>query len=103
MRLFIAGMSTETNTFLPFPTGEMGFAGTLALGRVRALVGSEAVVGAELDLHCHTTQAMFANATCLVAYKEYPHTDIAARAIDLYHICSAAARREVRIVTGVYD
>ena len=33
MRLFIAGMSTETNTFLPFPTGESGFAASLALGR----------------------------------------------------------------------
>jgi microcystin degradation protein MlrC len=33
MRFFIAGMSTETNTFLPFPTGASGFAGTLALSR----------------------------------------------------------------------
>jgi microcystin degradation protein MlrC len=193
MRLFIAGISTETNTFLPFPTGESGFAASLALGRqasqapdftfnapliewrrlaeaeghtvieslfaaahpsgitvravyervrdmiltdlqaalpvdivllnlhgamvadgyddcegdllgrVRALAGAEAVVGAELDLHCHTTEALFANATCLVAYKEYPHTDIALRAVDLYRICSAAVRREIRPVTGVYD
>jgi microcystin degradation protein MlrC len=73
------------------------------LGRVRSLVGREAVVGAELDLHCHMTQAMFANATCLIAYKEYPQTDIAARAVDLYRICTAAARRELRPVTGVYD
>src|SRR6266568_6601056 len=33
MRLFMAGFATETNTFLPFPTGEAGFAATLALGR----------------------------------------------------------------------
>ena len=33
MRLFIAGIATETNTFVPFPTGEAGFATTLALGR----------------------------------------------------------------------
>jgi microcystin degradation protein MlrC len=193
MKLFIAGMSTETNTFLPFPTGEAGFAATLALGRqasrspdatfnapliewrrlaeadghtvvesffaaahpsgitvravyermrdailadlqaalpvdvvllnlhgamvadgyddcegdilarVRTLVGPRAAVGAELDLHCHTTQAMFANATCLIAYKEYPHTDIAPRAVELYRICTAAARGEVRPVTGVFD
>jgi len=193
MKLFIAGFSTETNTFLPFPTGETGFAATLALGRastqapahmisapliewrrravaeghqiveslcaaahpagttvravyervrdmilgdlraalpvdivllnlhgamvaegyddcegdllvrLRALVGPKTVVGAELDLHCHTTRAMFDNATCLVAYKEYPHTDIVPRAADLYRICIAAARGEVRPTTGVYD
>ena len=33
MKVFIAGISTETNTFLPFPTGEAGFAASLALGR----------------------------------------------------------------------
>ena len=193
MKLFIAGFATETNTFLPFPTGEAGFAATLALGRqasrapdavfnapliewrrlaeadghnvaeslyasaqpsgivvravyerireeiladlraalpvdvvllnlhgamvaegyddcegdvlgrVRAIVGPDVAVGAELDLHCHATPAMFANATCLVAYKEYPHTDIAPRAVELYRLCTAAARGEVRPVTGVYD
>jgi microcystin degradation protein MlrC len=193
MKLFIAGLSTETNTFVPFPTGEAGFAASLALAReasrapdftfnaplsewrrlaeadghqviesffaaaqpsgltvravyerirdailadlqaalpvdivllnlhgamvaegyddcegdilarVRTLVGPRTAVGAELDLHCHTTQAMFGNATCLIAYKEYPHTDMAARAAELYRICSAAARGEVRPVTGVFD
>ena len=73
------------------------------LARVRALVGPDTVIGAELDLHCRSTPAMFANATCLIAYKEYPHTDIAPRAIELYRICAAAARREVHPVTGVYD
>jgi microcystin degradation protein MlrC len=193
MKVFIAGISTETNTFLPFPTGEAGFAASLALGReasrapdltfnapliewrrlaeadghtiaeslfaaahpsgitvrtvyerirdailadlraalpvdvvllnlhgamvadgyddcegdvlsrVRALVGPQAAVGAELDLHCHTTPLMFANATCLIAYKEYPHTDMVPRATELYRTCTAAARAEVRPVTGVFD
>jgi microcystin degradation protein MlrC len=193
MKMFIAGIATETNTFLPFPTGEAGFAAALALGRqgskapnatfnapliewrrlaeaeghlvvesffaaahpsgitvravyerirdailtdlqaalpvdlvllnlhgamvadgyddcegdvlarVRRLVGADAIIGAELDLHCHTTEKMFANANCLVAYKEYPHTDIALRAIDLYRVCIAAARRDVWPVTGAYD
>jgi len=150
VKLFIAGIATETNTFVPFPTGETGFAASLALGRaasrapdltfnapliewrrrgeaeshsvvesffaaahpagttvravyerirdailadlraalpvdivllnlhgamvadgyddcegdllarVRAIVGPRVAIGAELDLHCHTTQAMFA-------------------------------------------
>jgi microcystin degradation protein MlrC len=193
MKVFIAGISTETNTFLPFPTGEAGFAASLALGReasrapdrtfnapliewrrlaeadghtvvesffaathpsgitvravyerirdailadlraalpvdvvllnlhgamvadgyddcegdvlsrVRALVGPQAAVGAELDLHCHTTPLMFANATCLIAYKEYPHIDMVPRAAELYSICTAAARGEVRPVIAAYD
>jgi len=193
VKLFIAGIATETNTFVPFPTGETGFAASLALGRaasrasdltfnapliewrrrgeaeshsvvesffaaahpagttvravyerirdailadlraalpvdivllnlhgamvadgyddcegdllarVRAIVGPRVAIGAELDLHCHTTQAMFANATCLIAYKEYPHTDMVPRAVKLYRVCTAAARGEVRPVTGVFD
>jgi microcystin degradation protein MlrC len=183
MKIFIAGIATETNTFLPFPTGEAGFAATLALGRqaskapnatfnapliewrslaeseahevvesffaaarpsgitvravyerirdtiiadlqaalpvdlvllnlhgamvadgyddcegdmlarVRHLVGGDAIVSAELDIHCHTTEKMFANANCLVAYKEYPHTDIALRAVDLYRQRAATCSR----------
>jgi microcystin degradation protein MlrC len=194
MKIFIAGIATETNTFVPFPTGEAGYAASLALGRdtsrrgaamfnappmiewrrlgeadghavveslcaaaqpsgvtvravyermrdmiladlkaalpvdvvllnlhgamvadgyddcegdvlarVRALVGPAVPVGGELDLHCHATPAMFDSATCLVAYKEYPHTDLAERARDLYRLCLAAARGEVRPVTVVHD
>jgi len=33
MKLFIAGMATETNTFVPFPTREAGFAATWQIGR----------------------------------------------------------------------
>ena len=45
------------------------------LAKARALAGPEAVVGAELDLHCHLTAAMVEAADLLVLYKEYPHTD----------------------------
>ena len=43
------------------------------------------------------------DATCLIAYKEYPHTDMVPRAVKLYRVCTAAARGEVRPVTGVFD
>jgi hypothetical protein len=33
MKLFIADTATETDTFVPFPTGESGVAASLALGR----------------------------------------------------------------------
>ncbi len=53
------------------------------LARVRALVGPDVVVGAELDPHCHLSDRMVANADLLVAFKEYPHTDIPEREYEL--------------------
>ncbi len=46
------------------------------LARVRNIVGSTVVVGAELDPHNHLTPEMVGNADLLVAFKEYPHTDV---------------------------
>ena len=45
------------------------------LARVRAIVGPDVAVGAELDLHCHFPELMRRPADALVAYKEYPPTD----------------------------
>ena len=61
------------------------------LGGIRAIVGPKVPVGAELDLHCHITEAMVRAATVLVAYKEYPHTDIPDRAEDLFTLVADAA------------
>lgn len=68
------------------------------LARVRELVGPDAVVGAELDLHCHVTERMVRGATALVIYKEYPHTDVRERAAELFAICADAAAGRVRPV-----
>jgi microcystin degradation protein MlrC len=73
------------------------------LERCRALVGAKAVIGAELDLHAHLTQRMLAAANVIVSYKEYPHTDIVARAADLYRICVDAAAGKTRPVSAAYD
>ena len=73
------------------------------LARIRALVGPGAVVGAELDLHCHLTAAMRDNATALIGFKEYPHTDMVERADELFDLCRAAAEGRVRPVTAVFD
>lgn len=70
------------------------------LARVRAIVGPKAVVGIELDLHCHLTEAIRRNADATILFKEYPHTDIGERAPELYRICLATARGEVRPVTA---
>jgi microcystin degradation protein MlrC len=61
------------------------------LGEVRAVVGPDVPVGGELDLHCHITDRMVANATSLLTYKEYPHTDIGERAEELFTLIADAA------------
>jgi microcystin degradation protein MlrC len=48
------------------------------LARVRRVVGSEMPVVVSLDLHANVTEAMVRHATALIAYRTYPHLDMAA-------------------------
>lgn len=73
------------------------------LNAVRALVGPRAVIGAELDLHCHATELMFASTDAIICYKEYPHIDEIERGRELYAICRDALAGRVKPVTGVFD
>ena len=73
------------------------------LQRVREIVGPKVVVGAELDPHNHLSAAMVENADVLVAFKEYPHTDILERALELVDLCHATAEGRVRPVASVAD
>jgi microcystin degradation protein MlrC len=73
------------------------------LQRIRAVVGSQVPVGAELDLHCHVTPAMLANATALVLFKEYPHIDAADRADELFTLIADAATGKTRPVMALWD
>ena len=54
---------------------------------VRALVGPKAIIGVELDPHCHLTKKRCTAADVIVLFKEYPHTDFAER---LLHMTSKA-------------
>ena len=47
------------------------------LRRVRAALGPRVPVAASLDLHCNFTHAMFEQCDALVAYRTYPHVDMA--------------------------
>jgi microcystin degradation protein MlrC len=47
------------------------------LRRVREAVGPRVPVAASLDLHCNFTRAMFERCDALVAYRSYPHVDMA--------------------------
>jgi microcystin degradation protein MlrC len=46
------------------------------LRRVRALVGSRTPIVASLDFHANVSELMVSQATALVAYRTYPHTDM---------------------------
>ncbi|RFB72857.1 MULTISPECIES: M81 family metallopeptidase [unclassified Herbaspirillum] len=48
------------------------------LQRVRALVGADVPIIASLDLHANVSQKMIEHADVLVAYRTYPHVDMAA-------------------------
>ena len=73
------------------------------LGRVRELTGPGVVIGAELDLHANLSAAMLRHATFLVSYKEYPHTDIAERAEEVFVIGKAAMEGRCSPVMAATD
>lgn len=73
------------------------------LGRVRDVAGPKAVIGGELDLHCHVTAAMLTHANALVTFKEYPHIDTAERADELFTLCADAAEGKTQPVMVAYD
>ena len=66
------------------------------LRRVREIVGKDCFVGALLDLHGNTSQAMLDAADALVACRLYPHTDFDARAEHLFEIAERFVRGEIR-------
>lgn len=73
------------------------------LARARALLGPQAVIGVELDPHCHLTQAMIDASTILVTFKEVPHSDFLERAEDMVDLALKTARGEVAPVVSVLD
>ncbi len=73
------------------------------LERVRAIVGARVVIGAELDPHCHLSERMVNHADLLIAFKEYPHTDVLERAFELVDLCVAQAEGRIRPVPALAD
>lgn len=73
------------------------------LQRVRKIVGPDAIVGVELDLHCSVTDAIVQSANAVVIYKEYPHIDIGPRAEELFDICTRAHSGEIKPVMAIHD
>jgi microcystin degradation protein MlrC len=73
------------------------------LERVRQLVGPGVVVGAELDPHNHLTPQMLANADIMISFKEYPHTDVLERGLELVDLCAAMVEKRIRPTVAVVD
>lgn len=73
------------------------------IARVRQIVGPDVAIGVELDLHCHFTDLMREQADVIIAYKEYPHTDIIDRFRELWRLTLDTALGRIKPVTAVYD
>lgn len=73
------------------------------LTRVRAIVGPDVLVCAELDPHSHLTAKRVEAADFFVVFKEFPHTDFVDRAEDLWRIAVDTLEGRVRPVMSVYD
>ncbi len=71
--------------------------------RVRAIVGPDVVIGGELDPHNHLTPAMVDNTDVLIAFKEYPHTDVLERGLEVVDICAATVAKKIKPVHAVVD
>jgi microcystin degradation protein MlrC len=55
------------------------------LQRVRAVVGTDTPIVASLDLHANVSKKMIDHADVLVAYRTYPHVDMAATGARAFH------------------
>ncbi|SAL71469.1 hypothetical protein AWB69_08635 [Caballeronia udeis] len=74
------------------------------LERVRAVVGDSMPLVVSLDLHANVTERMLKHADAMVAYRTYPHVDMAEtgeRAAHLLEKLIAEKRKFVRVVRRI--
>jgi microcystin degradation protein MlrC len=73
------------------------------LARVRAIVGPETIIAAELDPHSHLTPKRVAAADILAAFLEFPHTDFVERGEHVVDLALRAARGDIAPVISTFD
>jgi microcystin degradation protein MlrC len=73
------------------------------LERIRALVGQDVLIAAELDPHSHLTPKRVANADILASFLEFPHTDFYERGEHVVDLALRALRGEIDPVMSVFD
>lgn len=71
--------------------------------RVRSIAGPKAVIGVELDPHCHLSPAKIEAADLVITYKEYPHVDVVERARELFDLAVAAKLGHIRPTMALFD
>ena len=71
--------------------------------RIRHIVGPHVLIGAEFDLHSDLTDQLMEQADAIVLYKEYPHTDIADRAVDLFNLMADAYAGKIKPTMASFD
>ncbi len=71
--------------------------------RVRHIVGPAAVIGVELDLHCHLSESLIEPADIVITYKEYPHVDVNERASELLELTIRTKLGDIRPTMALFD
>lgn len=70
---------------------------------VRRLTGPDIPIGIELDSHGHLSDRMVENASLVIVYKEYPHTDMEDRAGELFDLCHQIHKGSITPALSVHD
>jgi len=73
------------------------------LSHVRAIVGPDIIIAAELDPHSHLTAKRVANADILASFLEFPHTDFVERAEHVVDLALKAIRGQIKPRMSVFD
>ena len=69
--------------------------------RVRQVIGKDLPLVVSLDLHANVTPEMVEHADALIAYRTYPHVDMADTGRACRRTSGAAARHQAEIRQGV--
>lgn len=67
------------------------------LKNIRTVVGDNTPIGVLMDLHAHHTAKKEYYANAINYYHEYPHTDIKARATELFEVLVKAANNSTKL------
>ncbi|WP_181706412.1 M81 family metallopeptidase [Chthonobacter rhizosphaerae] len=73
------------------------------LARVRAMVGDDVLIAAEIDPHSHLTPQRVAASDILAAFQEFPHTDFYERGEHVVDLALRALAGEISPVIATFD
>jgi len=73
------------------------------VSRMRAQIGTDVLIGLELDLHAHIDETLVGVADLIVFYKAYPHIDYTERAADLFTLAERTLAGEINPAMALFD